>query len=257
VLPYHSLPAVPVYNGVLYRHLLDKILAYWASLERHMVVQIKLSLQPQQVLLFEFKVSSMAMSPSGSNQPELSATTSPLTDLVEMTTALGLQLDIKDREQECQIYLPLQMPDFMQDSNKPAMSDTTPTPAKRFTILIADDNPINLTVLKQVMSKWSVTTVLVDNGALAVEAMEAQHIDLVLMDLHMPEMDGFEASTRIRAMEDVTKRQVPIIAFTGDEQHDVQEQMTSVGITDFLSKPYRLPDLEEKVLTYLPGAKSA
>lgn len=257
VLAPKQIPIVHFQYGTIYKRILDKVLQYWASLERHMEVDIQLTLLPGLILQCELKATLSLSSDPVLNQVDELAPKALLAEVEEMCNALDLKIETETKEITNQRVL-LQFPCTDQD---PASQQNQSLPLKeislpetQFTILIADDNPINLTVLKQVLSKWAVKTILVDNGQKAVNAILENKVDLVLMDLHMPDMDGFEASKLIRSM-DATKAEVPIIAFTGDDWDGVAEQLQEAGIVDYLPKPYRLPELEAMILKYLPEAK--
>jgi CheY-like chemotaxis protein len=71
--------------------------------------------------------------------------------------------------------------------------------------------------------------------------------DVILMDIHMPEMDGYEASRRIRIMSDPTKANIPIIALTASVSHDLSKKITQRGINDYLRKPFNAKELYAKL----------
>lgn len=252
-----QIPQIHFQYGTIYKRILDKVLQYWASLERHMKVEITLSLLPGLMLACELKATLSLSSDPILNQVDELAPKALLAQVQEMCSALDLKLEtdvnqITNQRVFLQLPCTALLPAIHQNPVLPHKESSLSE--KPFTILIADDNPINLTVLKQVMSKWAVKTILVDNGQKAVDAMVENKVDLVLMDLHMPDMDGFEASKLIRDLE-AEKAGVPIIAFTGDDWDGVSEQLAEAGIVDYLPKPYRLPELEAMVLKYLPEAK--
>jgi signal transduction histidine kinase/CheY-like chemotaxis protein len=122
-------------------------------------------------------------------------------------------------------------------------------------ILIAEDNPINVLLLVRLLTKWNVNAVVAINGSEAVSKMLSHEFDVVLMDLHMPIMDGFEATTAIRNMDDQIKAHVPIIALTASVSHNIFEKVREAGMYDFLSKPFQPAALFEK-LELLSAAKT-
>jgi len=85
----------------------------------------------------------------------------------------------------------------------------------------------------------------VSNGKLAVEATEAQNFDVVLMDLQMPEMDGFEATAAIRRMEEGQGHQTPIVAITAHAMKADRERCLAIGMNGYISKPIRAQELIE------------
>ncbi len=114
-------------------------------------------------------------------------------------------------------------------------------------ILVVEDNPMNILLMKKLLSKWNIKPDLAINGIEAVTAFKAKPYDLILMDLHMPLMDGYEATTAIRNDIDTVKSQVPIIALTASVAIDVQQKLTSFGINDFVSKPFNPEELKVKL----------
>ena len=102
-------------------------------------------------------------------------------------------------------------------------------------VLVAEDNKINQVVVSQFLKLSGMEVKLVDNGQSVLDAVESEDFDVILMDLHMPVMDGIEAARRIRA----TSRhpQLPIIALTADVVEEEREHCLSSGMNDFATKP--------------------
>ncbi|MFO0645671.1 MAG: response regulator [Polyangiales bacterium] len=113
-------------------------------------------------------------------------------------------------------------------------------------MLVADDNAINRKVALALLERFGCRVDLVTNGLEAVEAVEAARYDLVFMDCHMPVLDGYSASRRIRAAEGTTKR-TPIVALTAVATDEDRTRFTEAGMDDFLAKPL-LPDALERML---------
>jgi CheY-like chemotaxis protein len=109
-------------------------------------------------------------------------------------------------------------------------------------LLLVDDNEINVMVAVKFLQKWKITPDCAPDGLAALARAREQTYDLVLMDLQMPVMDGFEAARRIREMGGAY-RTVPIIALTADTVSGVKEQALAAGMNDFLTKPYSPDDL--------------
>ena len=131
-------------------------------------------------------------------------------------------------------------------------------------VLLAEDNPVNQEVARMMLASLGLQVVTVEDGVKAVESVNNGKYDLVLMDCHMPNLDGFAASRKIRSREErgSEKRHVPIIALTADVQKGIVERCREAGMDDYLSKPFKqrellstlrrwLPELEETVAT--PG----
>ena len=119
-------------------------------------------------------------------------------------------------------------------------------------VLLAEDNIVNQKVMQRFLERWDVEISIVDNGLEAVEAVKKTRFDLVLMDLQMPEMDGYEATAKIRNLDDPSRRQVPIIALTAAALKEVKEKVFASGMTDFVTKPFNPAELKQKMAAHLP-----
>lgn len=117
------------------------------------------------------------------------------------------------------------------------------------TILVIEDNSINQMVIKMITKKWLNTTVIyANNGQEGIEMIKMNKIDVVLMDLQMPVMDGYEATQVIRngaaGLENVT---IPIIAVTADVMEATKDQIELIGMNNYISKPIKKQELYEMV----------
>ena len=122
-------------------------------------------------------------------------------------------------------------------------------PAPPLRVLVAEDHPVNRAYLEAVLDKLGHQAVFSEDGEQAVRAVQAQEFDVVLMDLHMPLMDGFAAARAIRAMPP-PKGELPIIALTADAFQESQERTRQAGMNGFLTKPAHLPQLREVLGRY-------
>ena len=121
-------------------------------------------------------------------------------------------------------------------------------------VLIAEDNPVNMMIATRFLDKWGVKYVKAKNGNEAVMQFRIKEFDLILMDLEMPEMDGYTAIQEIRKVN----THIPAMAFTAAVFDDMQKKLTDNGFNDFIQKPFRPEDLFAKLVKYSPGlAKSA
>lgn len=122
-------------------------------------------------------------------------------------------------------------------------------------ILVAEDNAINQVVIQHQLAMLGYAADIVNNGRDALACWRSCSYALVLTDLQMPEVDGFELATMIRAAEPRTHR-TPIAALTANILVDEEERCRAVGMDDFLSKPASLEDLHELLKRWLPAAKT-
>jgi signal transduction histidine kinase len=103
-------------------------------------------------------------------------------------------------------------------------------------VLIAEDNPMNQQLIKHLMKNWVIDHTIVNNGAEAIEALKNENFSIVLMDIQMPEMDGYTATTVIR---NELKLQIPIIAMTAHAMMGEKEKCLQLGMNDYISKPLK------------------
>jgi signal transduction histidine kinase/CheY-like chemotaxis protein len=115
-------------------------------------------------------------------------------------------------------------------------------------ILVAEDNMVNTMLMKKFFSKWHVKSSFAENGERAIEMMQYGNFDIVLMDLQMPVLNGFDAAIEIRKMPDAQKANIPIIALTASALTDIREKVFSAGMNDYVSKPFKPEELKEKII---------
>jgi len=114
-------------------------------------------------------------------------------------------------------------------------------------MLIAEDNPVNVLLMQKLLSKWNIIPLIAGNGEEAVEMAKSDDFDIILMDLQMPVMNGFDAAVEIRRLPDTKKANTPIIALSAAAMIDINEQVTEAGMNDYVSKPFKPRDLLEKI----------
>ena len=122
-------------------------------------------------------------------------------------------------------------------------------------VLIVDDIASNLLVIKGLLNPYKMDIVTCLSGREAVSLVREQHFDLVLMDHMMPDMDGVEAVSAIRAMKGIRYRDLPIIALTANAVSGMKEMFLQNGFSDFLSKPIEIPKLNDILGKWIPLEK--
>ncbi|MGB6485058.1 MAG: response regulator [Candidatus Acidiferrales bacterium] len=124
---------------------------------------------------------------------------------------------------------------------------------RALSVLVAEDNAVNLRLITRLLEKRGHSVVLAQNGQEALEAIEKQPFDIVLMDAQMPEMDGFEATKRIREKEKVSGIHLPIIALTAYAMQGDKERCLASGMDGYVSKPLKAEELFSVIEKLVPS----
>ncbi|MFV8323077.1 ATP-binding protein [Flavobacterium sp. LS2R12] len=119
---------------------------------------------------------------------------------------------------------------------------------KKINILVAEDMPLNQLLIKIILADFGFEVDIADNGKIAIEKLEQKKYDLVLMDLQMPEMNGFDATAYVR---NIMKSNIPIIALTADVTSVDLEKAQAMGMNDYVSKPVDEQLLYSKIIKVL------
>ena len=147
---------------------------------------------------------------------------------------------------------------FPANPPAPQTDSTTPTPVSSARILLAEDNLTNQKVALKLMEKMGYHADVVGNGREALEALAARPYDLVLMDVQMPEMDGFEATHRIRRPESaVLSHDIPVVAMTAHAMAGDRESCLEAGMDDYVSKPIDPRVLAEVIARWLSATPTS
>ncbi len=139
------------------------------------------------------------------------------------------------------------------DEESPGLAATSEEKARRRAgkrVLVAEDHFVNQQLFRTILEKMGLNVIVANNGREAVERVKNEAIDLVFMDVHMPEINGYEASLHIRKLDG----DLPIIAVTANATPEERGRCTDAGMNDYLSKPFKNKDLVPLVDQYLPLA---
>ncbi|QNF35221.1 response regulator [Adhaeribacter swui] len=142
-----------------------------------------------------------------------------------------------------------------ENSNRPAANNketvvSAPKSLKGTRLLIAEDNQINIFLVRQFLEQWQIDFDIAENGLVALDLVKANDYDLILMDLQMPEQDGYDTTLAIRQLDDEKYQKVPIIALTASAMLDIQDRAFQVGMNDYLSKPFNPDELYNRIVKY-------
>jgi len=113
--------------------------------------------------------------------------------------------------------------------------------------LVAEDNMINQFMLAKILKDWNVKVDMVDNGRKALDKLKENYYDIILMDTHMPEMNGYETAKTIRVNFEEPKRSIPIISLSAASYDHEQQQAIASGMNEVLAKPFLPHELHEKM----------
>jgi len=118
-------------------------------------------------------------------------------------------------------------------------------------ILVAEDNKINFFVANKFLTGWGIKVTHAENGRLALECLDKADFDLILMDLHMPEMDGIEATRIIRKSANPRIKNIPIVALTAAIMSESHDKIEDLNINDYVLKPFKPHDLFERIRKHI------
>jgi two-component system sensor histidine kinase/response regulator len=114
-------------------------------------------------------------------------------------------------------------------------------------VLLAEDNVVNQKVAQRLLANEGHHVVVVSNGREALAALARERFDIILMDVQMPEMDGFETTAAIRGKERFTGARLPILAMTAHAMAGDQERCLTAGMDGYVAKPVRKAELLEAI----------
>jgi two-component system, sensor histidine kinase and response regulator len=141
----------------------------------------------------------------------------------------------------------------LPDINPQSRRSDAREPARSLRILLTEDNLVNQRLATRLLEKRGHQVVVAGNGREALAALEKDTFDLVLMDIQMPEMDGLEATAKIREKENRTGGHLPIVALTAHAMKGDQELCFAAGMDDYLTKPIGGRDLDQLLSKYASG----
>ena len=163
---------------------------------------------------------------------------------------------VKQSELLDAIVLALGLPE-RQEQRRPAARAANYPSLPPLKILLAEDSLVNQKLAVGLLEKHGHRVTVVDNGRQAVTAVEADDFDLVLMDVQMPDMDGFEATALIRAKQRDTGRHTPIVAMTAHAMKGDRERCLEAGMDDYVAKPIRTDQFFTTIAAVVKAARGA
>ena len=140
--------------------------------------------------------------------------------------------------------LTLQQTSMPESQAPPAIEPFQPSANRSLNILVSEDNPVNQWVISHMLADLGHHATLVENGIQVLEHIQKSRYDLILMDIQMPEMDGYQATAAIRGMESMQGGHLPIIALTAHAHTDDENKCLAAGMDGYLTKPVEASQLE-------------
>ncbi len=119
--------------------------------------------------------------------------------------------------------------------------------SRQFNILVAEDNDINRFIIEKMLKDWDMKVAFAKTGTEAVEQASKSTYDLILMDVEMPDMNGYRATEIIRTEFEGPMKHVPIVALTGNAMSGEREKCLQAGMNDYISKPFKASELKDKI----------
>lgn len=163
---------------------------------------------------------------------------------------LGSDIELKSElGKGSNFYFTLQLPvddKVLEATNKTYDSDYEVKKMNGLKVLLVEDNLINVKIACKIISQWEVSIDVAENGQIAVDKHNENHYDVILMDLSMPVMDGYEATKIIRE----TNENIPIIALTATETEQEFENGNKMGFNEYVIKPFNPKELNSKLFEY-------
>lgn len=144
-------------------------------------------------------------------------------------------------------HVELPLPAEPEPQNAPGVAPATRTAGDKYRILVVEDSVMNRSLAKAMLNKLGHDYQFAENGQEALHRLRKEDFDLVIMDCQMPVMDGYETTRAIRQGESQTGGHIPILAVTANAMSGDRERSLEAGMDDYLSKPYTLEQLGEKI----------
>lgn len=145
------------------------------------------------------------------------------------------------------VELELNEPEIVPQTEKKSKPLSQNTPFQGQNVLLVEDNQVNIIVTKKFLEKWGLNVDVAFNGLEAVEKSKSNSYSVILMDLHMPIMDGIEATKNIRVFNNNT----PVIGLSADVLSQGFDQYLSYGMNDFITKPFNPQSFLELLLKFI------
>ncbi|HVX48850.1 MAG TPA: PAS domain-containing protein [Chitinophagaceae bacterium] len=176
-----------------------------------------------------------------------------LTITKRLLELMGSKIQLKSKPGEGSVFsfeLTFKTSDKKTEVIEEAITDDGKKSIKDIKILIVDDSRVNVLLAQELLKQWKGSADVALNGRIALDMIKQKDYDVVLMDLQMPEMDGYQATMEVRKLPGDKYRQLPIIALTASAMLEIKDKAFTVGMNDYISKPFNPDELYRKIIKY-------
>jgi signal transduction histidine kinase/FixJ family two-component response regulator len=160
-----------------------------------------------------------------------------------------------DRGSTFTVEIPFEIPTKMGNGNHKMTRKILKENLKGTRVLLIEDDPINRKVISALLEKWGVDAVIVNNAEDGLERLRKLQPEIVIMDIQLPGMNGFEFAELIRNLEDAKMRKTPLIALTGNADEESMRKAWKSGFDDYISKPFEPEELQWKTAMLLKDVR--
>ena len=167
----------------------------------------------------------------------------------ELVDGLGGDIRVESREQQGSCFI-VTLP-FVEVEEETYGPPAPVVALDGVRILVVEDNEMNQFVMQRMLESWGVRVDLAPNGRAALECLQRATYDLVLMDIQMPEMDGYETTRRIREQLALPAEVLPVLALTASTLVEKRDEIEAAGMNDFILKPFDPDDLRARITLHL------
>lgn len=172
----------------------------------------------------------------------------------QLVEAMGSSLMVESEEGKGTRFfftLPLETSSAATYANRATGTRPNFSSMKGARVLLMEDNAVNVLVATQFLKSWQVTVDVASNGVEGLQLLEQESYDLVLMDLEMPVMDGFETTQHIRKGQSEVSKHLPVIAITSSTSVNARKKARAAGMNDFITKPFNPNELYKMLEKYV------
>jgi len=178
-----------------------------------------------------------------------------LTITKELLRLMGSEITVNSEKGEGTVFgfnLQLEKGEIPKNEVEPPLQIEQLKSYKRsIRLLLVEDNEINRAIAGKILRNWDIEIEYAENGLVALEKLKNKQYDIILMDLQMPQMDGFETANYIRSQDDVYYQSLPIIALTASATTEAKNRVRDCGMDGFITKPFKPDELFETIVSHL------